>query len=350
MRFLLSTILLLLLSACSSSEPSQSTKQTILSVKVGTEIKRVFELYSRGNTDEALKGLIELNKRKKDFSDFDKAYIERMTGNVYASTSEQPTKAITFLKSAISRNALPESDQLSMIKLVGDLALSNQEFNTAISYYERHLKESPVKNQQVLERKAYAHFELSQYQEAVNLSRAAMNMGSDVKQVPMIQVIHAQLQQNNLYIAFANAKLLSSEILEDPQLTSQLVAIETSDANNETKKTKVLQLLSPLISKSSRTNQTEQAIHSPNKNIRVPPNYPTRAAKQGIEGWVRLQFDITRTGHVKNVQVIESTPAGIFDEEASKALQQWRYIPKEVDGEPVEQTGLTVQLDFRLQR
>jgi protein TonB len=82
--------------------------------------------------------------------------------------------------------------------------------------------------------------------------------------------------------------------------------------------------------------------------FRQEPKFPTKAARDGIEGWVQLQFDINELGNVENVSVIDAQPKRIFDREAKKALRKWRYNPKVVDGKAIKQIGLTVQLDFKL--
>lgn len=82
--------------------------------------------------------------------------------------------------------------------------------------------------------------------------------------------------------------------------------------------------------------------------FRQEPRFPTKAARDGIEGWVQLKFDINELGNVENVSVINAQPKRIFDREAKKALRKWRYNPKVVDGKAIKQIGLTVQLDFKL--
>jgi len=82
--------------------------------------------------------------------------------------------------------------------------------------------------------------------------------------------------------------------------------------------------------------------------VRIEPKFPTKAARDGIEGWVQLSFEINELGGVENVQVIKAQPKRVFDREAKKALKKWKYKPKVVDGKAQRQTGLTVQLDFKL--
>ena len=83
--------------------------------------------------------------------------------------------------------------------------------------------------------------------------------------------------------------------------------------------------------------------------VRIEPQYPRKAAMQGIQGWVILSFDITAMGTVDNVQVLDSSPKRIFDMEAKRALLKWKYKPRIEDGKPIPQPGEKVQLDFKLE-
>ncbi|WP_232365107.1 energy transducer TonB [Salinimonas marina] len=80
----------------------------------------------------------------------------------------------------------------------------------------------------------------------------------------------------------------------------------------------------------------------------VNPAYPESAEAQGQEGFVVLKFDITEQGNTDNIRVIESEPAGVFDENAKKAFSHWQYKPRIQNGQAQRQTGLLVQLDFKL--
>jgi protein TonB len=82
--------------------------------------------------------------------------------------------------------------------------------------------------------------------------------------------------------------------------------------------------------------------------VRIEPKYPTQAARDGKEGWVKLSFTINEVGGVEDVKVLDADPKRVFDREARRALGKWKYKPKIEDGKPMRQTGLTVQLDFKL--
>ena len=81
--------------------------------------------------------------------------------------------------------------------------------------------------------------------------------------------------------------------------------------------------------------------------VRIEPRYPAQAARDGITGYVKLKFIVNAYGSVNNVEVIESVPEVIFDRQAIKAVQKWKYKPSIVDGKAVKVWQET-QLDFRL--
>jgi protein TonB len=82
--------------------------------------------------------------------------------------------------------------------------------------------------------------------------------------------------------------------------------------------------------------------------VRIPPDYPPQAARDGKEGWVRLSFTINEVGGVEDVEVLDADPKRVFDRNAKRALRKWKYRPQIVDGVAQKQFGLEVQLDFKL--
>ncbi|PKG97531.1 M56 family metallopeptidase [Paraglaciecola sp. MB-3u-78] len=84
--------------------------------------------------------------------------------------------------------------------------------------------------------------------------------------------------------------------------------------------------------------------------IRIEPKYPVEAARDNQEGSVILQFDITQDGSTDNIEVIESFPQQVFDKNAITALKQWTYKPRIQGGQAQIQSGLKVQLDFKLDK
>ncbi|MBE0363821.1 periplasmic protein TonB [Pseudoalteromonas ulvae UL12] len=84
--------------------------------------------------------------------------------------------------------------------------------------------------------------------------------------------------------------------------------------------------------------------------VRMAPKYPIQAAREGIEGWVKLSFSISKTGSVINASVLDAQPKRVFDAAAIKALKKWKYKTKVDNGQAIEQHGLTIQLDFKIDK
>lgn len=81
--------------------------------------------------------------------------------------------------------------------------------------------------------------------------------------------------------------------------------------------------------------------------VRVNPQYPTRAQENGVEGYVLVEFTVTSEGTTANVIVIESSHK-MFERNAVKAAEKYKYKPRVVDGEPIPVTGVRVRIEFKL--
>ena len=85
-------------------------------------------------------------------------------------------------------------------------------------------------------------------------------------------------------------------------------------------------------------------VRPPAKIHDVPPVYPPAALEAGVQGVVILEAVIDRTGEVSDIEVLRSVPE--LEEAAIAAVEQWRYEPTLVDGEPVS-VVMTVTINFQ---
>jgi TonB family protein len=79
----------------------------------------------------------------------------------------------------------------------------------------------------------------------------------------------------------------------------------------------------------------------------VAPQYPLKAEKSSVEGWVELDFTVTDSGTVEDVAVDAAKPAGVFEAAATAALLQWRYQPLVRDAKAVA-TRARIRIRFTL--
>ena len=82
--------------------------------------------------------------------------------------------------------------------------------------------------------------------------------------------------------------------------------------------------------------------------VKVNPQYPRRALTRGIEGYVILEYVVTKIGGVRDPVVIEAKPPGIFNRAAINAALKYKYKPKVVNGEPIDVAGVKTRIVFEL--
>eukprot|EP01029_Cantina_marsupialis_P011799 TRINITY_DN262605_c0_g1_i1.p1 TRINITY_DN262605_c0_g1~~TRINITY_DN262605_c0_g1_i1.p1 ORF type:complete len:229 (-),score=39.04 TRINITY_DN262605_c0_g1_i1:168-755(-) len=77
---------------------------------------------------------------------------------------------------------------------------------------------------------------------------------------------------------------------------------------------------------------------------RINPHYPRKAKIRRKEGYVQLQFHITKEGKVLRPVVVKAEPVGYFEEAALKAIKKWRFKPTD------SEKDATITFNFRLAR
>lgn len=82
---------------------------------------------------------------------------------------------------------------------------------------------------------------------------------------------------------------------------------------------------------------------------KVDPSYPREAKAQGLEGYVLIGFDISKQGMPEGLRIIQSEPAGIFDQAALEAVRQWRYSPQLRFGRTVVTQNAEASLHFTIE-
>jgi len=82
--------------------------------------------------------------------------------------------------------------------------------------------------------------------------------------------------------------------------------------------------------------------------VKVAPIYPRRAQARGIEGYVIVEFTVSKNGSVKNPFVVEAKPEGIFERAALDAAAKFKYKPRVVDGAAMEVAGVQNKISFEI--
>ena len=85
----------------------------------------------------------------------------------------------------------------------------------------------------------------------------------------------------------------------------------------------------------------------PSPTYQPSPQYPFEARREGKSGSVLLGFIIRSDGTTSHIRVVRSSDH-VFDEEAIRAIEKWKFRPGRKDGRPVNvnvQQELTFDID-----
>jgi len=82
--------------------------------------------------------------------------------------------------------------------------------------------------------------------------------------------------------------------------------------------------------------------------VKVAPIYPRRAQARGIEGFVIVEFTVTKTGAVRDAVVVHAEPENIFNRAALDAALKFKYKPRVVDGVAMEVAGVQNKISFAI--
>ncbi|WP_256207762.1 energy transducer TonB [Nitrosomonas sp. Nm166] len=91
-----------------------------------------------------------------------------------------------------------------------------------------------------------------------------------------------------------------------------------------------------LLGKTGNAVMTADLVDVPPKPVtRGTFKYPPTAKKNGIKGYVVLSVLVEKDGSVNQVQVLESSPSGMFDSAALQGIRAWHFEPAKYKGDTV---------------
>ncbi|MGE4131331.1 MAG: TonB family protein [Bdellovibrionales bacterium] len=138
------------------------------------------------------------------------------------------------------------------------------------------------------------------------------------------------------------------EVLEAPPQAAPPKVVETRTEELQDQKSEVVGTQE----KKEEKGEGTQVQNTPQPTLpyyKIKPKYPRAALLSGTEGWVMLVIDVNEKGEVENIRVVDGEQRNMFQSEARRAVEQWKYRPF-VDGEghPVRKVDHQVRVDFRL--
>jgi len=82
---------------------------------------------------------------------------------------------------------------------------------------------------------------------------------------------------------------------------------------------------------------------------KVPPlKYPRKALRLGVEGYVRLGFDVSEKGDLIDLRVIDAKPRALFDKAAMQFMGGMKFLSPKEDGRSVRAKDAEFTVKFQL--
>jgi tetratricopeptide (TPR) repeat protein len=131
--------------------------------KVGKKVGKALDAYNIDLVDEALDILYEIDTSNT----FDRAFTDRFIGNLLATQTGKAKKSIEYLKRAVAPSKLNDSEQVGTIKLIADLSLQEEQYDSAIKYYQQWMEVTCKEDFDVYFRMANAYYQTQKYAEII---------------------------------------------------------------------------------------------------------------------------------------------------------------------------------------
>jgi len=131
--------------------------------RVGKKVGKALEAYNNDLIDDALNILYEIDTSNS----FDRAFTDRFIGNLLATQNGKAKKSIEYLQKAVAPNELNDSEQVGTIKLIADLSLQEEQYDSAIKSYQQWLDVTCKEEFDVYFRMANAYYQTEKFAEII---------------------------------------------------------------------------------------------------------------------------------------------------------------------------------------
>jgi protein TonB len=100
--------------------------------------------------------------------------------------------------------------------------------------------------------------------------------------------------------------------------------------------------------KSLGSGPTGPTLAIPRYGLNPEPYYPAAAREKGWQGTALLKVLVLRNGSVGSLEILRSSGYTLLDRSALKAVKDWKFVPAQKDGQPIE-IGVEIPVTFRLE-
>ncbi|SHI14809.1 tetratricopeptide repeat protein [Ferrimonas marina] len=199
------------------------------SERVGRSIQRAFDLYDEEKVDEAIEVLLGLSPR----SEYDKAYVNRFIANLAAAQEERQELAQERINAALAANILSNQDHGQLLRLKGDLAVQNEQYEVSLAAFQEWMAFTCDENDMVYLRMAVASSELKQFDDVIRYADDALRTKGEPDRNIYLLKMGAYYEQKKFAEAAGELEQLLVHFPDNAKLWVQLAQLYLLAEDNQ---------------------------------------------------------------------------------------------------------------------
>lgn len=200
--------------------PMEQRQSKAVGESAGKKVQKAFELYSAGQTDQAIAMLLEINAK----GGFDKAYVDRMLGTLYAERGKMDV-AIKYIKQAVDADILGGTDHAQALRLYADLLISQEKYKEAIPVFYKWMEFAcKTDDPKAYRAIAVAHMQLKQFDKAIEVADKGLAHAAEPDR-NLYQVKLNAYYEKKQYKKAADVLETMVPLFPDPKLWVQLAQV-----------------------------------------------------------------------------------------------------------------------------
>jgi uncharacterized protein HemY len=197
----------------------EQPKTQLLGERTGKRLQAAFEAYNEERVAEAVELLRDIEPREP----FDKASVERFLGQILVSMEgDNFAEAAKLLESAANRKVLNDRDQADLLKLNGDLALQEEQYQKAVDWYYQWMDFTCKRDAKTYTKIAKVYTELKQYDKVIEAADKAIELAEEPDKNPYALKVNAFHETKNYPEAVKVAEVLVTIFPEEKSWWTQL--------------------------------------------------------------------------------------------------------------------------------
>lgn len=190
--------------------------------RVAKKVSAAYDLYNAEQIDEAMALLLEVNAKEG----FDKAYLDKFIGNLYATIDGKSEEAIKYLTMAYEPDVLNYKEQAEVINLLAQLYMMNKDYPKAIEKYQEWMAFTGEQQSKIYVRIASGYYEMKQMDKIIEPADTAIaltkSMGEEKSMTPYSLKLASYYERKMLKDTVKIAEIMVKEFPEEKKNWVQL--------------------------------------------------------------------------------------------------------------------------------